>query len=106
MAIRKDDVGGPVPAAPRLKRGSAAWRHLASEVLAERERYPRRSDEDVAGNVSGRMGFRVEITFVREVEKRYGRPQTGGHRPDSTRHALRPARLKHTHNPFAKVISR
>ena len=80
MAIRKDDVGGPVPAAPRLKRGSAAWRHLASEVLAERERYPRRSDEDVAGNVSGRMGFRVEITFVREVEKR----DTADRRPEAT----------------------
>ncbi len=89
------------PPAPRMARKSAAWRHVASEVLAERQRFRRRPQEVIAESVSRRMGRPVTLKFVLEVEKKYGRPSSPGHRPDATRHSLRPIRIKNTNKPIA-----
>ncbi|MGI8610498.1 MAG: hypothetical protein ACR2MY_14950 [Candidatus Dormibacteria bacterium] len=89
-----------------LPRGSAAWRHLASEVLAERQRYHRRPAKAIAAQVRNRTGLPVDARLVYEVEAIYGRPDTGTRTPDSTRHAIRPVRLKNTHNPFSKETDR
>lgn len=98
-------AGNPLELAPPLKlsRRSAAWRHLASEVLAERQRFQRRDRKQIAGQVSVRMGFLVPYEFVREVEEKYGTPRSPGHRPDGTRHHLRPVRIKNTNRPTAST---
>jgi hypothetical protein len=95
MALRNADVPQP-----RFSRGSPQWRYLASEIMAERVHYPRRARELIAAAVADRLGFPIRLDQVKEVELIFGRPKTHGHVPDSTRHELRPARLKHTHNPL------